>query len=198
VLEIAFTYEEMLDICVRGAREQNACISQSNELSAFWLYVSYLQQDGKAWLGSDFKIQQVSKLQCRKGPELQFEKPCKVLFLRFNRISHLFEMGARNANAAHLPSTSLIYYLTNSPGFLGKKLVRFDARNNGQLVYVSKEGEEGRRKVSAPDLALCFDYQFLQETYGINFETEAVDESETEAVHEQPEPEEEDEEQELF
>ncbi len=174
VLQIPFTYADLLDVCSKGIRTQNAEVKQNNELADFWKYVSFLQQDGKAWLGSDFKIIYVNSIKCKgmsSAVEYTSQKP--ILFLRFNRISHLFEAGGKSVNAPHLPIGSLIYYLENSSAYIGKKNVRFDVRSNGLLDYEVEmvHGKTVKRKTTSPDMAMCFDYWQIKDTFGINLET---------------------------
>ena len=110
--------------------------------------------------------------------EYTSQKP--ILFLRFNRISHLFESGGKSANAPHLPIGSLIYYLENSTAYIGKKNVRFDVRTNGVLDYEIEtiHGKTIKKKTTAPDLAMCFDYRLISDTFGINLETSKTKEEE--------------------
>ena len=181
VLHIPFTYADLLDVCSKGIRNQNAEVKQNNELADFWKFVSFLQQDGKAWLGSDFKVMYLQSIKCKgMTAPIEYTSQKPILFLRFNRISHLFESGGKSANVPHLPVGSLIYYLENSSAYIGKKNVRFDVRTNGVLDYEfeTSHGKTIKRKTTAPDLAMCFDYRLISDTFGINLETSKTKEEE--------------------
>ena len=156
-------------------------MKQNNELADFWKFVSFLQQDGKAWLGSDFKVMYLQSIKCKgMTAPIEYTSQKPILFLRFNRISHLFESGGKSANVPHLPVGSLIYYLENSSAYIGKKNVRFDVRTNGVLDYEfeTSHGKTIKRKTTAPDLAMCFDYRLISDTFGINLETSKTKEEE--------------------
>lgn len=180
VLHLPFDYEDLLYICTEGIRKQNNEVKQNNELADFWKYVSFLQQDGKAWLGSDFKIKHTTSLSCKGISAIEFSTAKPILFLRFNRISHLFDTGNKSSNTPRLPVSSLIYYLENSKAYLGKKNMRFDVRNAGQLQYEFENynGKSVKRKSTSTDLAMCFDYSMICDTFGINLETTMTKEDE--------------------
>lgn len=175
VLDLPFTYKDVLRLSIDGCMKQNKEISQSNDLGEFWKFISFLVQDGKAWEGSDFKIKHEKTLKCKGMSEgMTFLQPKRILYLRFNRISQLFENSSRNGQ--RLPQTTLIYYLENSRQFFGRKNVRFDMRTNGVVIYDIEKvnGRDYRRKCTSIDMAFCFDYDSIKEHYDINLETQMV------------------------
>ncbi len=173
VLNMGFTYENLLEISVKGIVAQNMCVKQNDELTNFWQFLEYLMQDGKAFPNSDFSVRNLYKLKCDGKKLIEFEQMKPVLYLRFNRISQIFDAGARMANTTRLPISSLMYYLTTSPAYYGKKVMRFDIRVNGILQEeIDTDGlRTTRRKSTKLERAMCFDYDMICDLYNINLIT---------------------------
>ena len=69
-----------------------------------------------------------------------------------------------------------MYYLENSKEYMGKKnSVRFKNIQRGvevQKIETTPTGGISYKKTSTPDIALCFDYKMIKDTYNINLEVE--------------------------
>ena len=69
-----------------------------------------------------------------------------------------------------------MYYLENSKEYMGKKTsVRFKNIQRGvevQKIETTPTGGISYKKTSTPDIALCFDYKMIKDTYNINLEVE--------------------------
>lgn len=171
VLDVPFTYRELLDICVAGIIRQNRECKSNNELANFWNVVSYLQQDGEIFLESDFRIDYLDRLKTNKVKDLVFQRPKAILRMRTDRIFMLYKKFSKQVGDSALPTESLSFYLENSKEYLGvQNSVRF--KNILKGVEVTKEYEAGGQKVyrktSMTKQALCFDYSELMANYGIN------------------------------
>lgn len=171
VLDVPFTYRELLDICVAGIIRQNRECKSNNELANFWNVVSYLQQDGEIFLESDFRIDYLDRLKTNKVKDLVFQRPKPILRMRTDRIFMLYKKFSKQVGDSALPTESLSFYLENSKEYLGvQNSVRF--KNILKGVEVTKELEAGGQKVyrktSMTKQALCFDYSELMANYGIN------------------------------
>lgn len=171
VLDVPFTYRELLDICVAGIIRQNRECKSNNELANFWNVVSYLQQDGEIFLESDFRIDYLDRLKTNKVKDLVFQRPKAILRLRTDRIFMLYKKFSKQVGDSALPTESLSFYLENSKEYLGvQNSVRF--KNILKGVEVTKEldngGQKVYRKTSMTKQALCFDYSELMANYGIN------------------------------
>lgn len=171
VLDVPFTYRELLDICVAGIIRQNRECKSNNELANFWNVVSYLQQDGEIFLESDFRIDYLDRLKTNKVKDLVFQRPKPILRMRTDRIFMLYKKFSKQVGDSALPTESLSFYLENSKEYLGvQNSVRF--KNILKGVEVTKEYEAGGQKVyrktSMTKQALCFDYSELMANYGIN------------------------------
>ena len=149
----------------------------SNELANFWNVVSFLQQDGEIFIEGDYRIEYVNKLKTNLIKiEQQFQEPKAVLMMRRSRIFMLYKKFGKQVGDSVLPEGSLNYYLENSKEYLGKKQsVRFKNIQNGVEVQKAEQTPTGGityRKTSTPDIALCFDYKMIRDTYNINLEVE--------------------------
>lgn len=171
VLDVPFTYRELLGICVDGIIRQNRECKSNNELANFWNVVSYLQQDGEIFLEADFRIDYLSNLKTNKVKDLTFKQPHPILRMQTDRIFMLYKKFARQVGDNALPTESLKFYIENSKEYLGvQNSVRF--KNILKGVEVTKEVETGGqkyyRKTSMTKQALCFDYTELMTNYNIN------------------------------
>ncbi len=96
--------------------------------------------------------------------------------MRRNRIFMLYKKFGKQVGDSVLPEGSLNYYLENSKEYMGKKnSVRFKNIQNGVEVQKAEQTGTGGiayRKTSTPDIALCFDYKMIRDTYNINLEVE--------------------------
>lgn len=171
VLDVPFTYRELLGICVDGIIRQNRECKSNNELANFWNVVSYLQQDGEVFLEADFRIDYLSNFKTNKVKDLTFKQPRPILRMQTDRIFMLYKKFARQVGDNALPTESLKFYIENSKEYLGvQNSVRF--KNILKGVEVTKEVEAGGqkyyRKTSMTKQALCFDYTELMTNYNIN------------------------------
>ncbi|MDM8337241.1 DNA primase [Mediterranea massiliensis] len=171
VLDVPFTYRELLDISVDGIIRQNRECKSNNELANFWNVVSYLQQDGEIFLESDFRIDYLDRLKTNKVRDMIFQHPKPILRMRTDRIFMLYKKFSKQVGDSALPIESLHFYLENSKEYLGvQNSVRF--KNILKGVEVTKEVEAGGmkqfKKTSMTKQALCFDYNELMANYNIN------------------------------
>ena len=173
-LKLPFTYNDLLQVCINGIISQNSETVSNNELTIFWDIVSFLRQEGKIWLGADYRIELENRIKCTNHRyEMEFPKAKRILYLRHTRIFQLYKMHGRYVNEALLPPASLQHYLENSDAYIGRKRsVRFKNIVNG--VQTRKEVDERGEKlflpVKAVDQAMVFDYDLLEEQYGLNLE----------------------------
>ena len=184
VIDLPFSYRELLKISVDGIIRQNRECKSNNELANFWNVVAYLHQDGEIYIDSDFRIDYLKKFKSNKLKELEWQQPRPVLRLRKDRIFPLYKKFSKQVGDASLPLESLKFYLENSQEYLGvNQSVRFKIIQRG--VEVTREEGDGPQRVvkkaSATAQALCFDYQQLVENFGINLNVETTDLSEDES-----------------
>lgn len=177
VLDVPFTYRELLDISVAGIIRQNRECKSNNELANFWNVVSYLQQDGEIFLESDFRIDYLDRLKTNKVKDMVFQHPKPILRMRTDRIFMLYKKFSKQVGDSALPTESLSFYLENSKEYLGvQNSVRF--KNILKGIEVTKEVEAGGmkqfKKTSMTKQALCFDYNELMANYNINLNVDMV------------------------
>lgn len=172
MLDTSYNYKELLNIFVRGAEDQNSKLSQSNELSDFWNFVSFLMQDGKLYEGADFKIQSVDHIRMPNRKTIQFPEARRVLFLRFNRVQMLFARESKGEGK--VIGISLKHYLENSPVYLGKCYKKMDVIGpHGPVTEYKKEVGEAAQisKTVSTETCHCFDYDKIREMYDISLST---------------------------
>ena len=162
------SYREMLSVCAEGIRRQNAECKTNGELGSFWNAVQYLISDGELIEGGDFAIRYCSMFKT-EAVNVTWISERPILFLQKTRIFNLYRKEGRQANEKVLPTDALKYYLQNSPAYLGNKVMRFDVYKKGILQYHPAELGKQPQKKSVVQRCYCFDYQKLQEMFGINF-----------------------------
>lgn len=183
VIDVPFSYKEMLDITVDGIIRQNRECKSNNELANFWNVVSYLLQDGEIFNEADYRIDYEKKFKSNMiKNEMVFFRPRPILKMRKSRIFMLYKKFARQVGDAALPPESLKYYLENSKEYLGvKNSVRFKNIQKGVEVKKIVDTDNGRelRGTSSTEQAMCFDYEQIMENYNINLEidTDVQDEN---------------------
>jgi len=173
-LKLPFTYNDLLQVSINGILAQNGETLSNNELNIFWDIVSFLHQEGKIWLGGDYRIELENKIKCSNHRyEIEFPTPKKILYLRHTRIFQLYKMHGRFVNEALLPPASLQHYLENSDAYLGRKRsIRFKNIVNGMQTRkeIEQRGEKVLVGVTSVDQALVFDYDLLQQQFNLNLE----------------------------
>ncbi len=183
VLDIGFDYKELLSICINGIMRQNNETRSNNEISQFWNAVDVMHQQGLAVTDTDFRIIYADKLNCRfKGKPVNHEwhEGKKILLMNFRLLLASYRKFARGQGDLIVPESTLKNYLEVSQEFLGiKNACRFYMVNNiheGTMeVDNTFSGGSTRKKTSTPAQAYCFDYNLLEERYGINLEVSISD-----------------------
>lgn len=174
VLDVPFSYKEILDITVEGIIRQNRECKGNNELANFWNVVAYLLQDGEIFNEADYRIEYVKKFKSNTIKDMEFIRPRPILMMRKSRVFMLYKKFSKQVGDMALPPESLKFYLENSKEYMGvKNSVRF--KNIQKGVEVTKKVERGGGKAdylptSSPDQAMCFDYEAIMAAYNINLE----------------------------
>lgn len=184
-LDIAFGYREMLKICINGIRKQNAECKSNNELANFWNVVNFLHQNGDIYIEGDYRIMyQTNFIGKGQKERIIFQRTKPVLYIRKTRIMMLYKKNGKLVGDTTLPTESLKYYLENSKEYLGiKQSMRFKNIINGVHQAESVEIGQGIKQLTTTDTidqAMCFDYEMLCDSFGINLEVQksAPDEAE--------------------
>lgn len=177
VVDVPFSYKEMLDIIVTGVIRQNQECKSNNELANFWNVVSYLLQDGEIFNESDYRIEYMKKFKSnviKNG--IEYIRPRPILLMRRTRIFMLYKKFAKQVGDSALPIESLKYYLENSKEYMGiKNSVRFKNIQKGMEVTARMETIDGKEKFGKTTMveqAMCFDYEMIMNAYNINLEVD--------------------------
>ncbi len=187
VIDVPFSYKEMLAITVDGIIRQNQECKSNNELANFWNVVSYLLQDGEIFNEGDYRIDYMGKFKSNiVKNEMVFAQPRPILMMRKTRIFMLYKKFSKQVGDSALPPESLKFYLENSKEYLGtKNSVRFKNIQKGVEVTAKVDIGSGRteyRKTSSPEQAMCFDYTMIAQAYNINLEIDTDTGSEVEGT----------------
>ena len=69
VLDLPFTYADILKIAINGIKTQNALTTSSNEIGMFWRQIGRTQMEGKFCLNSDYRIEYRPDIKTRCNTE---------------------------------------------------------------------------------------------------------------------------------
>ena len=171
LLDLPYTYADLLRICTEGVIYQNKLIKKTNEIAVFWSIISFLSDDGTLVQDGDYMVEYETGLDTKDKGEYVFSQPKRVLYIKQTRALTLYTMYGHQIAETLLPQSSLEYYLMNSTPYLGKKVKRYDTTENGEVVTTTTEhadGSKGKAKVSKTTQSFCFDYDKLVEQYELN------------------------------
>ncbi len=181
-LQLPWSYEEMRKLTSEGIHRQNVECSAGNELGTFWDIFESMVSEGMIYPESDYKIKYVDKIKTNMI-ERDFGEQKPILMMRPKHVIFQYKKAARQTDEKTMSERSIRFYLMTSPGMLGKKsgCERFKVIVNGQ-VQQELVGEEPNKKfkdIEKWDNPLCFDYNLLQQHYGINLEQRVMDEEDS-------------------
>jgi hypothetical protein len=177
-LKLPMTYEDMFLVTVEGIKRQNGECKSSNELANFWNVVAYLLQEGEIYNEGDFRIEYLKTFKSNiVKSDIIWPRPRPVLMMRRNRVMMLYKKFSKQVGDSALPIESLKFYLENSKEYLGvKNSVRFKNIMKGmemtKVVPISG-GQTAVKHTATVEQAMCFDYEQLKQSYGINLEIDA-------------------------
>ena len=169
-LPFPFTYEDVLNIAIRGISKQNQLCGEGNELSHFWNTIMYLRDNGDIFERADYTIKRTYTIKT-DACERTFKEPREVLLLNTSRIFQQYKESARKSGDKVIPDNSLREYMKNCGCYLGVvKAVRFISMAGG---YEQKQADDlgQMRQVYRVTRAMAFDYAELKNKYGINLDS---------------------------
>lgn len=183
-IEFPFSYEELLDVVVRGIKTQNSMCNTTDEVAGFWNIVNAAVQMGELKKDQDFKIKTVGCLTTNKMKFENWVMPKSILMIRKDITMAVYRKLGRQMDENLLPKESLLHYLQIGADFLGstKNPERFIKFNPGGVPETVEKLDAGgvvvgRQKLYYKDRPLCFDYTMVSNRYGINLDTETDSDS---------------------
>ena len=188
VINMPFSYEEVLKLCVKGIIKQNDECSKNDEVALFWSIICSAQQKGIYLDKQNYKIEICTKLKTNKTKkEIRFAEPKKILMIRKNSSLATYQQYGSQIKANTLPNDSIFHYLQETEEYFGYKsaAVRFVKLNsNGVPIQeqIDKNGMLTYRTIYTEDRPYCFDYDMLCRKYGINLETIIEEDPEEESM----------------
>lgn len=171
-IHLPFDYNEIKDIFVDMIIRQNKECKSNNELSGFWGMLSYLNQSREIYLNADFRLTTETHIKLKSGRTIETKEAKTYLYLRKDRIFQLYQYHSKISGVEkQLDKTSLIFYLSHSPEYIGEKqTVRF------KIIVRGNEEKKSDAKgslvaTSGMAQAMIFDYQMIKENYDIDLDT---------------------------
>ena len=178
VIDVPFSYAELLETAVKGIRNQNELAQESSEIADFWSMLQGFQTSGKCIEKAHYRIRYMKSFRPLSVKEdIEFKEARPILYLNTAAVASLFD--SRNAGSTSNRSnwSTIMSYLKSHASYLGLKQDRFTILLPSELPDYTIDivnGEQVKKvKVNRPK-ALCFDYLQLKETFGLDLETEVV------------------------
>ena len=204
-LGLPFDYEGMKNLCIEGIKRQSGEVTSNNELGNLWNALSTLYDQGKIYADSDFKVKYVLRLKTDKG-QREFKDKHPILMLRLaNFVSQYKQLAQREGEKKIIMDRdSIRYYLTTGSAYLGvKPSERYVSMKDGYPEQVPEPAKDSKgnqlydsqnrpiirsNNIYKFDRFLCFDYEVLQNRYGLHLErfssleADRIEEEEEQAV----------------
>lgn len=178
VLDLPFSYSELFDTAVNGLLNQNELAQESSEVGDFWNMLQGYQTTGKCVEGVHYNIRYLRRFRPLSiSEDIEFKEARPILYLNAAAISALFSGRGNNVTSARSYWSTVMSYIKSHNSYLGLKQDRFSILlPNGEIDYSVEtvNGQQIRRKKSNRPKALCFDYQMLKDTFGIDLETDIL------------------------
>lgn len=181
VIEVPFSYTELFDTAVRGMRNQNELAQESSEVADFWNMLQGSQTSGKCIDRAHYRIKYMKSFRPISVKEdMEFKEARPILYLNMAAVASLFNSRNMNATANRSNWSTIMSYLKSHSSYLGLKQDRFVILTPNGLPDYSFDmvnGEQVKRiKVNRPK-ALCFDYLQLKDAFGLELETEVINDT---------------------
>lgn len=174
-LELNFTYDEFYSYCKAQILNLNKLIGESDSLGDFWKIMQTLvNMGGTIEPGWDYKIEvhtEVKSMIADKTSKnaVSFDKPTRLLFLRFNDVYGFIAKEKRNQSGkVYINDSTVKAYLIDQPYYIG-------AQSNGNF----KSKLQGKKTGTS---SMVLNYDKLQAMFGINLEVEDDDHDTREKV----------------
>lgn len=193
VIEVPFSYAELFETTVKGLRNQNELAQESSEVADFWNMLQGFQTSGKCVEKAHYRIKYLKSFRPLSAKEnIDYKEARPILFLNTAAVSALFSGKSTNSTSNRSNWSTILSYLKSHGSYLGLKQERFTILLPNGLPDCSFEMVNGvqvkKVKASRPK-ALCFDYLQLKDAFGLDLETEIVNEaSEEDEEKEKDEP----------
>lgn len=180
VIDVPFSYTELFETAIKGIRNQNELAQESSEIADFWNMLQGFQTSGKCIDRAHYRIRYMNSFRPISAKEdIEFQEARPILYLNMAAISSLFNSRNMNATANRSNWSTIMSYLKSHASYLGLKQDRFTILlPSGMPDYTIEIAGNNQTikkvKVNRPK-ALCFDYLQLKEMFGLDLETEIVE-----------------------
>ena len=187
-IDMPFSYEEVLKLCVEGIVRQNDLCSKNDEVAHFWYVICSAQQKGIYLDKQDYKIEFCTKLKTNKTKvEKEFSVPKKILMIRKASSLATYQHYGNQIKTTTLPDDSIFNYLQETEEYYGYKsaavrFVKFNSNGIPIQEQIDKNGKLSYKTKYTEDRPYCFDYEMLRHKYDIDLETYTEEDTEEEPM----------------
>lgn len=168
MIEVPWSYRNLVITGTRLLMKQNSEIKKSNELAIFWSIVEFLANNGEIMEEVDFRIDYVTSIKTDLIKiKTEWPHPKNILLINHSRIFQLYRVHGHKSKDNILPIKTLEYYLTNSKEYMGRKMsVPFKVAVNNRIIEDQDmppvTGNQGMQKTTRKiTTAMAFDYDMI-------------------------------------
>jgi len=165
-LELPWSYDAMMDLCVKLMLEQNKQTSNNDDLGKFWKVFQYLISSNYIHEGGDYKVVHATtaiRRYMENGKwfniDMKWKEPKKLFYMNISRVFVLYRKEDDNP----LPADSVEFYLRNCEAFLfetkKESFKKIDPKT-GHHEQVVKDNGAIKKKYTSTS-ALVFDLDKL-------------------------------------
>jgi DNA primase len=183
VLELPFTYNEIIKLTALLIEKQNSQIKKNSDIAKFWKKIEMMVHSGELIYGGDLRIDIVKEFNRKyfsegreKIDKIEFNETKKVLIFQQSTAISKYQKIMRQEGNHPLPESTITNYLENDKAFIctsrKQNFKKFDPKTNSVV-----RGEDGRAKYNSTT-AFVFEYEKL------NVDLEIINESEVEEQQE--------------
>lgn len=179
VLELPFTYQQVIELTAQLMQKQNNAIKKNSEIATFWKKIEMMVHSGDLIFESDFKIVEKNKFKCKyfsegteKTDTTEWNEPKKLLILQRGTPISKYQKIMRQEGNHPLPESTINSYLENDKAFIcatrKQTFKKIDPKTGIQQTTIKKtfnpQGEEissEEKKLYSCTSAFVFDYSKL-------------------------------------
>jgi len=149
-LEMAFSADQMFELCKKSIKSLSLIINESNALSGFWQMLEFLIDQQLIEQGYHFKVETKSDVIIAADREEKtrktFSDPKKLLFLRLNTVHTLYMSEMRKIGKRGIDLHTILIYMKEQPSYIGNS---------------PSGGFRGKRNGATNTSSFVFDYDML-------------------------------------
>jgi len=180
-LELPWSFEGMMDLCVKFMIEQNKETGRNDDLGKFWKTFQYLISSNQLHQDGDYKViyaTEATRRYMENGAwlkeEVKWKETKQLFYMSTSRVFSLYKTQCLHEGDKPLPESTIEYYLRNCDPFLFETKKESFKKIDPKTGYHEKEDSSEKKKYTSTS-ALVFDFTKLNLSLNTDKETSEND-----------------------